>query len=83
MEHPAAFRYDPAAANIELEQLPTVRTCRLHPPACAAVLAASSTHACAEAWEMLRGGASASAVRAPCAMDPLLATRSINCSAVE
>lgn len=54
----------PAAANIELEQLPTVRTCRLHPPACAAVLAASSAHACAEAWEMLTGGASASAVRA-------------------
>jgi hypothetical protein len=54
----------PAAANVELEQLPTVRTCRLHPPSCAAVLAASSTYACAQAWEMLKGGAQASAVRA-------------------
>ena len=44
--------------------LPTIRTCRYHPPACEAVLAAARERACPQLWEMRVSGATERAVRA-------------------
>ena len=55
---------DAASASTEADLLPTVRTCRLHPSACASVLEASKAAACVETWGLLKEGASLSAVRA-------------------
>ena len=59
----AAALCDEAAALTEAT-LPTMRTCRLHPPACATALAAARERACPDTWEKLVAGASSSAVRA-------------------
>ena len=59
----AASLCDRALGVVE-STLPTVRTCRLHPSSCAAVLAAAREHACPEAWEQLMAGSSTSSVRA-------------------
>ena len=54
---------DEALARIEAT-LPTVRTCRLHPPACAALLAAVRERACPQTYEQLLEATSASSLRA-------------------
>ena len=62
-EGPAARVCAEAAVRAEA-LLPTVRTCRYHPPACHAVIAAAREHACPEVWAMRRAGATERAVRA-------------------
>ena len=46
------------AAGRMATTLPTVRTCRLHPPACAAVIDAAREKACPDVWEHLVAGSS-------------------------
>lgn len=53
------------AAHARAEaMLPTLRTCRYHPPACAEVLAAARERACPELWAMRRAGETQRVVRA-------------------
>ena len=53
-----------AEAAVRAEALlPTVRTCRYHAPACAAVLSAAKEHACPQLWALRRGGGTERAVR--------------------
>lgn len=53
-----------AAASTERALLPTVRTCRLHAPACSAVVEATRERACPETWQMLHNGSAKSRLRA-------------------
>lgn len=56
-----------ARRMMEERMLPTIRTCRYHPPACAAVLDATIERACGETWRLLQSNAeqgSASQIRA-------------------
>ena len=45
------------------EVLPTVRTCRLDPPSCDALVQTVREHACPETWRLLDAGTSSSAIR--------------------
>ena len=59
----AAATCEQAVARLE-STLPSVRTCRLHPPACAAVLAAARERACPQTFEQVLATTSPSRVRA-------------------
>ena len=58
----AAATCEKAIARVEAT-LPSVRTCRMHPPACASVLALTREQACPPTYEQLLASSSASGVR--------------------